>query len=402
MNEESHLPPQEPAGLACAGPGAGGVAHFPADPIAAASHSDPYPYYAALAARRPFHYHPALALWVASSAAAVAEVLSSELCRVRPAAQPVPPALAGGPAGDVFARMIRMNDGGLHRALKPVIAGLLVSADIGNAAAHCAGSLARTLGPRSASSAITDFVFQLPAHAVARLLGIGEPAPPALALWARDFARCLGPAPGAALLERGHAACSRLRDLLASSKGGLVEALLSAAARAGFNDDEAIIANAIALFFQSHDATAGLIGNTLLALSDHPSADVSLAVAETLRWNAPIQNTRRFVVRDGTLAGQAVREGEVILVLLGAANRDPAANPDPDRFDPLRREPRVFSFGAGLHACPGRAQAAAIAAAGIRQLIEASVDPAVLAADFAWMPSANARVPLFGGTSRYQ
>ena len=67
----------------------------PRDPLAAATHPDPYPYYADLVARRPLYRDDGLGLWIAASAAAVTAVLTSEHCRVRPAAEPVPGALVG-------------------------------------------------------------------------------------------------------------------------------------------------------------------------------------------------------------------------------------------------------------------------------------------------------------------
>ena len=81
----------------------------PSDPIAAVTHPDPYPWYRQLARTRPFHYDATLKLWVAASASAVAEVLDHPDARVRPLSQPVPPALAGGPAGDLFGRLVQIG-----------------------------------------------------------------------------------------------------------------------------------------------------------------------------------------------------------------------------------------------------------------------------------------------------
>src|SRR5262249_57507289 len=67
----------------------------PRDPIAAVTHSDPYPYYAQLVATRPFHRDDTLGLWVACSAAAVTDVLGHPACRVRPPSEPVPRPLPG-------------------------------------------------------------------------------------------------------------------------------------------------------------------------------------------------------------------------------------------------------------------------------------------------------------------
>ena len=113
-----------------------------------------------------------------------------------------------------------------------------------------------------------------------------------------------------------------------------------------------------------------------MALGRHREARERLAadpdllpavLLEVLRHDPPVQNTRRFVARDGDVAGQGMREGDAVLVLLAAANRDPAANPAPERFDPCRQERRIFTFGAGIHACPGDALAIAIARAGVER-----------------------------------
>jgi cytochrome P450 len=97
---------------------------------------------------------------------------------------------------------------------------------------------------------------------------------------------------------------------------------------------------------------------------------------------------------DGVVAGQSMREGDAILVVLAAANRDPAANPHPDRFDPDRAAPRSFTFGLGPHACVGEALAVAIARAGVARLLTAGVD--VQGLDVTYRPSPNTRVPLSG------
>src|SRR5213593_1263292 len=97
----------------------------PRDPIAAVTHADPYPYYAELVAARPFHRDEALGLWIAASAAAVRAVLTSGLCRVRPAPEPVPRSLVGSPAADVFRLLVRMTDGPGQLQTKLAVAGHL-------------------------------------------------------------------------------------------------------------------------------------------------------------------------------------------------------------------------------------------------------------------------------------
>lgn len=72
------------------------------DPIASVTHPDPYPFYAALVDEKPLYYDEVLHLWIASSAEAVTDVLNSELCHARPAAEPIPRPLVGSIAGKIF------------------------------------------------------------------------------------------------------------------------------------------------------------------------------------------------------------------------------------------------------------------------------------------------------------
>src|SRR5262249_26387584 len=93
----------------------------PHNAIAAVTNSDPYPYYADLVATRPIAWTEPAKLWVAASAAAVTAVLTSDLCRVRPATEPVPSVLLGSPAADIFRYLVRMNDGQRHSPMKGAV-----------------------------------------------------------------------------------------------------------------------------------------------------------------------------------------------------------------------------------------------------------------------------------------
>src|SRR5689334_2899407 len=80
----------------------------PLNAVAAVTHPDPYPYYADLVTSKPIAWDETAKLWVAVSATAVAAVLTSDLCRVRPPTEPVPSALLGSPAADIFRHLVRM------------------------------------------------------------------------------------------------------------------------------------------------------------------------------------------------------------------------------------------------------------------------------------------------------
>jgi cytochrome P450 len=366
--------------------------------------------------RRPLYRDDALLLWVASSAAAVTAVLTSDLCRVRPPDEPVPRALLGSPAGEIFRHLVRMNDGPGHCPFKAAVSAALEPLDPARTAGlsgEWARDLAGGIGPDADPGRLADFAFRLPVVVVASLLGVPRDELDQTVLWMRSFVPSLAPGCPPGPLERGKAAAGhlldRFRSLLASPKGleeGLLATLAREARRVGRDDEAAIAANGVGFMFQAYDATAGLIGNALVALAADPdlreraAADAGLlgqVVLETLRYDPPVQNTRRFVARDGAVAGEAMQEGDGILVVLAAANRDPAANPHPDRFDPFRKDRRIFTFGAGGHACPGERLATTIAQAGIERLLLAGLDLERYAGTRTYRPLANVRIPFAAG-----
>ena len=380
---------------------------FPQDPIAAVTHTDPYAYYADLVAHKPLYYDDNLRLWVASSAGAVTSALTNSLCRVRPAAEPVPASLLGSPAAEIFRQLVRMNDGEKHRPFKQAVSASLESIDAARAVQQSA-RWARFLLPdrceEGEPNRLSRFAFHLPVYVVASLLGVPEDMLHQTALWMSDFARCLAPSGDPDQIERGKAAAGYLLQTfrgLANREGGLMSAL---AREAPESAGDAIIANGIGFLSQSYEATAGLIGNTLLSLASRPEVRDQVAaepnllryvIQEVLRYDSPVQNTRRFLAEDGFVAGARMKAGDAILVILAAANRDPSANPNPERFDVFRKDRRIFTFGAGSHACPGEALAVTIAGAGVERLITSGVAIERLPETMTYRASVNARIPIF-------
>jgi len=390
------------------------MAAFPDDPIAAVTHPDPYPYYANLVARKPLYRDAALNLWVASSADAVTAVLTSALCRVRPPTEPVPAALHGTPAGDISQYLVRFNDGAGHCPFKGAVSAALEAIAATRAAERSGGwalLLSDEIGPTRDPARLSRFAFHLPIYVAASLLGIPDDMLPRTAAWAGDFARCLAPGSGPAQVARGTVAAGHLLAmfralgpaLMDESADNLLAILAREAGRVGCDDADTIVANGIGFLFQAYDATAGLIGNTLRALASHPEAHARLVadpgllpdvIQEVLRYDPPTQNTRRFLARDGVIAGKELNEGDAILVVLAAASRDPSANPHPDRFDISRADRRLFTFGTGVHACPGVSLAATIAQAAIAQLLSSGADPRRLTMPATYRPSHNVRSAL--------
>jgi len=132
------------------------------------------------------------------------------------------------------------------------------------------------------------------------------------------------------------------------------------------------------LLLAGFETTVNLVGNTVLALLDHPDQwravvdDPSLAAAaveETLRWDPPVQRTLRVPYADVELAGVQVPAGTIVLLYLAGANRDPAAFADPDRFDLFRTGgAEHLAFSAGIHYCLGAPLARTEAVVAVQRL----------------------------------
>lgn len=376
----------------------------PADAIAAVTHPDPYPWYARLRAGPALARDERLGLWVASRAEVLKEAFANPALRVRPPAEPVPRAIAGAPAGELFGRLVRMNDGALHAVHKPVLQRALGGLDLGSV---------RAAMPRIASqvpaSTVAEACFAWPVAGVAHLLGFADEELPVVADWTRDFVDCLSPLSTEAQLgaasEAAAALMARFEALVTKrpARGGN----LLAAVRAQVPGDasRALLANLVGLLSQTCEATAGLVGNSLVALAREPGADDAIAaraewlpalVEETARHDPSVQNTRRFVAEPATVAGTRLEAGDAVLLVMGAANRDPLLNAQPDRFMLERESRRMLGFGHGPHGCPGQALACALAAAGVEALLARGLDLAALRErGWHYRPSANARIPVF-------
>jgi cytochrome P450/thioesterase domain-containing protein len=132
-------------------------------------------------------------------------------------------------------------------------------------------------------------------------------------------------------------------------------------------DEDERVATVISLINAGLETTANYLGNSVLALLRHPDqyellrADPAIArtaAEELLRYDTPAPLiTPQRAEEDITLGGHRIRAGELVFPVLGAANRDPARYPDPDRLDLRRPDAGHLTFGAGAHYCVGAALA---------------------------------------------
>jgi len=386
---------------------------------AAPAHPDPYPYYAHLARERAFFRDDANNWWVAASAAAVREVLTSEICHTRPANAPIPEILHGGAAAEIFGRLVRLRDDAARGPLKDAVTNALRSIDIGKVARltrQRAVELDREIGEAQDEARLMRFMFALPVQVVAQLLGIPKERFSDIMEWLGLYGAAAAaagtgiPAPTPELLANGHRGALALFDLVNAVKqdgeqrGPLLTALMHEATRLGCTEEKDIIANAIGYLVQGYAAMASLIGLTLLALARRPALQAQIVtdrallrpfLHEVVRCDPVTNSTFRFMAQDGEIAGHKLHRGEMIIVLLAAANRDPALNPDPDRFDIARSNRKYLEFGAGAHACPADKLALLIVEIAVDHLLSGGVPLERLESSLSYAASGHVRTPLF-------
>lgn len=326
---------------------------LPRHAIDAVTHPDPWPYYAALRQGAPLSYDASLRLWVAAHEDVVSQVLAHPDLRVRPPAEPVPRALVGTAAGEVFALLVRMNDGEFHAKHRPHVQARAAGISR-EAVARCAGHAALDLWPRvDANALLTD----LPVQAVARALGVPQGELEGTVRAVADFTQGIAAGADEGRIE----AAGRAAQLLMSQ--GRAEGL-----------DEVAAANRIALMQQSLDATAALLGTALLEGVPADTSDLTVWVASLARRRPPVHNTRRFAAAPLSLAGRSIAQGECVLLVLASCE---------------------MPFSAGAHACPGEALAIQIVASALAALREAPGFAQRTWRVSGFRPLPNARIPVF-------
>lgn len=226
---------------------------------------------------------------------------------------------------------------------------------------------------KSTVDVMTDLALPLPVNVIGDLLGVPAEGRDLAANLVRDLVAPLEPMSDAqAIRQAAHAEdqlAEYLGTLLADKRIHPADDLLSRLAAAHGEDsldDDECVGTAILLFAAGFETTTNLIGNGLAALLANPDqADLlrrrpalsANAVEELLRYDAPIQTNGRTVLEPTQIAGVDLEPGQVVLILLGAANRDPDHIKCPDTLDITRTVWRPLSFGAGIHFCLGAALA---------------------------------------------
>jgi cytochrome P450 len=344
--------------------------------------SDPYPRYHRLRAAAPVHRSATLSAWlVGRYQDAFAALRDPRLGRDYPREMETRHGADWRKHPSLVSRERSMLDleGAAHTRLRRLVSKAFTPRTVES----LRPSIARTvesLLDRLAATGGGDFLdvvaFPLPVTVIGELLGVPEADRAQFRGLVRDGTAIFEARPSEAQFAAADAATlviqDYFRDLIAEKRRRPDEALLSRLALAEdggdrLSDDE-LVSMARLLFAAGFETTTNLLGNGLLALLRHSDelarlrrepTHVAGLPDELLRYDGTAQLALRSALTAVTIGGETIPEGETILVLLGAANHDPARYADPDRLDVTRTDVAPLSFGGGVHYCLGAALARA-------------------------------------------
>ncbi len=281
---------------------------------------------------------------------------------------------------------------------------------IGGLVAGCLDSMRNGSDDGAEVDLLDGFADQVPTATISSLLGVPEEDWARLTALTERVTRLLSisvdPAAMADALEAAESFRAEARRLLADRRASPGEDLLSALAGAGEDgerlQDAELLSLVVTLYSAGHRTTRDLTANGILELTRHPGLlrrameEPELLrplVQEFLRHQTPTLYIGRVAGEDAEVGGVTVPAGAFVLVVLAAANRDPAAYDDPDRFDPDRGGPPPLSFAVGPHHCLGAQLARAEAEAMVGGLLGAVSELALADPAPGWRMSGPFRGP---------
>jgi pimeloyl-[acyl-carrier protein] synthase len=334
---------------------------------------DPYPTYHRLRAEDPVHLSP-LGFWVLTRYEDVVAALRDPRLGKEAIASFVA-ARFGAPVPAVGLSMLD-RDPPDHTRLRGLVSKAFTPRVVEGLRPHIQrivdGLLARLDG-RHAMDLIEEFAYPLPVIVICQMLGVPVADRDRFKQWGLDIARGLDSIllpPDSEVARRSTAARRALADYFreliaerrAAPRGDMLSDLITAEEAGDKLSTDELLATCILLLVAGHETTVNLIGNGTLALLRHPDqlrrlredpGLIASAVEELLRYDGPVQRTARIPSEDVTIAGRVIPKGELVMPFIGAADRDPAQFPDPDRLDIARSDNRHIAFGWGIHFCLG-------------------------------------------------
>ena len=338
--------------------------------------ANPYPLYHRLRMEDPVHWDPYLFVWVVTRYQDVIRVLRdfSAECAPTPEQLTAMGVADMNPVAQVMVKQMLFMDAPAHTRIRGLAAHAFTPARVEVLRAHIHEITERLLEPALEAGrmdVIPDLGEPLPCIVSDEMLGVPAEDHRQLKSWSRDFAQMLGnlqhdpnqtPKVLRTVEEMTAYFRSAMRDQRSRPREGLVNTLMNAEIDGDRLTEEEVVANCILTMVGGQETTTNLIGNGVLSLLRHPDqlaklrGDLTLipsAVEELLRYESPSQHTSRLAPGDVDMGGCRIRQRQVVVAVMGAANRDPERFPDPDRLDITRQDNRHLAFGWAAHFCFG-------------------------------------------------
>lgn len=216
---------------------------------------------------------------------------------------------------------------------------------------------------RGEAELLVDFATPIPVIVICDLLGVPTEMAQQLLGWSHDMVAMYQARRDRAIEDRAVKATvefsSFMRGYISqrrkAPKDDLLSELIKAEEQGAKLTEDELVTTAILLLNAGHEATVHALGNGIKCLLEQNIRDGigESCIEETLRFDAPLHLFTRYALEDLEYSGIRLRRGESVGLMLGAANRDPARFPEPDRFMPGRDPNPQVSFGAGIHFCIG-------------------------------------------------
>jgi cytochrome P450 len=349
-------------------------ASFELDALPPEFFEDPFPWYHDLRQRSPVH-RAADGSLLLSRYADVARVYRDPGTFVSDKQDLFRPKYGDSPLYEHHTTSLVFSDPPYHTRVRRLMAGALKPAAVKAMAPELEAFVERLLDDieaRGRFDLIADYAAAIPVEIVSNLLRIPREEREPLRGWSLAILGALEPSLSKAQLAAGNDAveafCEYLRGLIerrrrsgSGDESDVLGRLIEGEGGESLSERE-LLHNCIFILNAGHETTTNLIGNGIYELLRHPAELARLkarpelinaAVEEVLRYQSPNQIGNRQAASATEIAGHAVAPGEQIVLMIGAANRDPAHFPDPDRFDIGRSPNNHLAFASGIHMCVG-------------------------------------------------
>lgn len=252
----------------------------------------------------------------------------------------------------------------------------------------------------------------LPALVIARMLGVPAEEREQFQNWSREISAFTGT--GQPEVEKLRSAQRSMRAMTEyvtqlaaqrrqSPQADLLSELVKVEEQGNRLNEHELAGMCVFLLVAGHETTTGLIGNGMAALFQYPDqleklcrepGLIASAVEEFLRYESPLQHQVRVAGEDFVMEGRTIRQGQRIVLFLGAANRDEEQFPQPDQLDIARENNRHLAFGYGPHFCVGAPLARLEGKIAFDLLLKALPGMRLKNASIAWRQDTSMRQPL--------